>query len=320
MRLAATLGAVSLAAIATVARSFAGLLACLVVGGLANALAQPATNLYLARNVAPARLGVAFGVKQSAIPAATLLGGLAVPALALTVGWRWAFAGAALVASALAVADPGGSAGVGETPPPRAGPGAARATRRCVRSSSSPPGWALGAAAAGSLGSFLVSGAVDIGIDQGVAGLLSSGCSAAGLATRLVAGVRADRRGGRHLAAVVVLLAGGATGYALLATGEPALFAVGGLLGFCLGWSWPGLFNLAVVRSNPGAPGAATGITQTGTYIGAVAGPLLFGLAVDRWSYGAAWLAAGATSLAAAVAITGGRRSLVADRERRAAA
>ena len=121
---------------------------------------------------------------------------------------------------------------------------------------------------------------MDIGIDQGLAGLLSSVCSAAGLATRLVAGVRADRRGGRHLAAVIVLLAGGATGYALLATGEPALFAAGGLVGFCLGWSWPGLFNLAVVRNNPAAPGAATGITQTGTYIGAVAGPLVFGLLV----------------------------------------
>jgi 4-diphosphocytidyl-2-C-methyl-D-erythritol kinase len=50
----------------------------------------------LARRVEVARRATAFAVKQSAIPAAMLLGGLAVPALALTVGWRWAFAGGAV--------------------------------------------------------------------------------------------------------------------------------------------------------------------------------------------------------------------------------
>jgi predicted MFS family arabinose efflux permease len=113
------------------------------------------------------------------------------------------------------------------------------------------------------------------------------------------------------------MLAGGAAGYALLATGRAAFVAPGGLVCFCVGWSWPGLFNLAIVRNNPGAPGAATGITQTGTYLGAVAGPLLFGVAVDRWSYGPAWLGAGAVSLLAAAAVATGRRALRADRDRR---
>src|SRR5690606_19508698 len=60
------------------------------------------------------RQGIAFGIKQSAIPLATLLGGIAVPAITLSVGWRWTYvAGAtfAVLAAALVVSDrrPGGA-------------------------------------------------------------------------------------------------------------------------------------------------------------------------------------------------------------------
>ena len=73
------------------------------------------------------------------------------------------------------------------------------------------------------------------------------------------------------------LLAVGAAGLALLAVpGTPAL-AVGVLLGFGLGWSWPGLMNFAVVRLHPQAPAAATSITQTGVYAGGCLGPLSLG-------------------------------------------
>lgn len=314
MRLAAAVAAASLALVA-LSTTFPLLLASLVVGGSANALAQPATNLFLARRLPPGRLGLAFGVKQSAIPAATLLGGLAVPAVALTVGWRFAFAGAAVLAAGLAVAGPGTRAGA---------PTIVRGARRSPADTPLRPllllavGVGLGAAAAGTLGSFLVSGAVDAGISESRAGLLSAACSGAGLTTRVLAGRRADRRGGRHLATVVAMLGTGSLAYVLLASGSPGVVVVGGLLGFCVAWGWPGLFNLAIVRSNPGAPGAATGITQTGTYVGAVAGPVLFGLAVDAASYRVAWLATAGVSVAAALTVAAGRRLLVADRERRA--
>ena len=44
------------------------------------------------------RQGLSFGVKQAAIPVSTLLAGAAVPTVALTVGWRWAFVAAAVAA------------------------------------------------------------------------------------------------------------------------------------------------------------------------------------------------------------------------------
>ncbi|WP_309246228.1 MFS transporter [Verrucosispora sioxanthis] len=91
----------ALLAVAVVARSYPVLVGLLAVAGTANALGQLSSNALLARHVPPRRQGLSFGVKQAAIPVSTLLAGVAVPTLALTVGWRWAFvaaAGAALAA------------------------------------------------------------------------------------------------------------------------------------------------------------------------------------------------------------------------------
>jgi len=54
------------------------LVAALAVAGAANGAIQPAANRYLTRTVAAHRQGLAFGVKQAAIPAATLLSALAL--------------------------------------------------------------------------------------------------------------------------------------------------------------------------------------------------------------------------------------------------
>ena len=62
-----------------------------------------------------------------------------------------------------------------------------------------------------------------------------------------------------------------------MATDLVPTFVAGTLLAFTLGWGWPGLFNLAVVDSNRETPGSASGISQTGIYVGAGGGPAAFG-------------------------------------------
>jgi len=171
-------------------------------------------------------------------------------------------------------------------------------------------GVALGASAAGSLGAFLVSASVDAGMSEGTAGLALTLGSALGIAVRLWAGMRADRRAGGHLRWVVTMLTLGSFGYLLFAAGRPGLILAGLPLAFGAGWAWPGLFNLAVVLANPGSPAAATGITQTGTYLGAVAGPLAFGFLAEHVSFTVAWLVAAAAAAGASVAIWAGRAML----------
>jgi MFS family permease len=318
LRVATVVTAAACVATAGTGRSLPTLLAPIAVAGAANALCQPAANLLIARAVPAGRQGFAFAIKQSAIPFSTLLAGVAVPALALTVGWRWAFvaaAGLATVAGA-GVPDVGRPDRSGETGRQGRRPGRARRTAR-------PPtdvplrvmttlavGIGFGAAAGGTLGSFLVSAAVDGGLSEGAAGWLLTAGSVAGITVRLLAGVQADRRDGGHLRVVATMLLLGAGAFGILAIGDEWTYLLAGPAGFMTAWAWPGLFNLAVVRANPARPAAATGITQTGTYIGAVSGPLLFGFIAEHASFRVAWLVAAAFALVGSAAMLAGRRAL----------
>jgi hypothetical protein len=90
---------------------------------------------------------------------------------------------------------------------------------------------------------------------------------------------------------------------------------VGTVLGFGLGWSWPGLLQFAVVRLNPTAPAAATAIVQVGVYAGGCLGPVGFGLIATGMSFAAAWVVAAAAMLVAGGGVLVGRRMLVRHRE-----
>jgi cyanate permease len=85
------------------------------------------------------------------------------------------------------------------------------------------------------------------------------------------------------------MIATGAAGVILLNTaGLPGIY-IGATIAFFAGWGWAGLFTFSVVKDNPQAPATASGITQTGKYLGAAAGPPIFGFIADRVSFTAAW-------------------------------
>ena len=306
MQAAALGSAVSLLCIALFASSRNGLFGFLVLGGLANAVAQVAANLALARGVRAERQGLAFGMKQAAIPAATLLSGLAVPLVGTTIGWRWAFTGCALGAFAIACTVPKTTEGQ-----------VRHHTNKHSGDMRPMPlillalGIGLGSAAAVPLGAFTVESGVAAGLQVEFAGLLLAAGGVVGIVVRLALGWLADRRSAGHLRIVAAMLIAGTAGFVLLATGVSWLFVLGTVLAFGAGWGWHGLFNFAVVKYNRNAPAAATGITQTGAAAGSAAGPFLFGVIVESASYGTAWLSAGAAALAAVAAILSGRWMLI---------
>lgn len=307
-RIAVVGAAVLMAALALGARSYVALVVLLLCGAWCNAMGQLSSNLTLARSVPAHRMGLSFGVKQAAIPAATLLAGLAVPAVALTVGWRWAYGIGALLALAALSACPRADA----RPPARAAKGDRATGALAVIGAAS--GLAAGTATA--LGIFLVASAVDRGIDPGLAGLVLTLGSVVGLSARLLHGWLADRRTGGHVAVVAASLASGAAGFVLLAVpGTPAL-VVGVVLAFGLGWAWPGLLQFAVVRLNPSAPAAATSIVQVGVYAGGFAGPIVFGSLATHAGFPTAWTVNAVVMLVSAALMLVGRRMLVAHARR----
>ena len=357
-------------------RSWLALMILVGLAGLANSWGQPAANLYVARGVSSGRQGLALGIQKSGIPAASLLAGLAIPTVGLTIGWHWAFVLGGLLAFVVSLGVPA----VGETPP-AAGRGAVSsrevtsravadravtsgavtdgavadrevtdgavmdrevtdgavtsraATSRAVtdgavadRAVTDGPSvrprpdvamrllvavtcsTCLAAMGSMALSSFFVLSSVEIGVDEAVAGILLMAGSVVGIASRLVMGASADRAALSPFHMLTAMFAVAALAFVGLSTGSRAMLYSAMPFAFATSFAWPGLFHLAMVRSNPSAPGAATGITMTGNFTGAVCGPLLFGVLVEATSYGWAWGFAAITSgAAAAVMAVAGR-------------
>ncbi|MGH3356732.1 MAG: MFS transporter [Nocardioidaceae bacterium] len=307
--LAGGLALVSASAIALGARSYVVLLVMLVVAGVANAALQMTANLSLARSVSPGRQGLAFGVKQSAVPVAILVGGLAVPTVGVAVGWRWTFgaiavAGAVVVVAGLRMARTGPGVRADRPIPDRPPRGALVVSFVAMT---------LASGGLNSLGAFLPAWAFHVGLSPGNAGLLMAAGSALSVLARVLSGARADRRRGRNLPVVSSYLALGAVGVVVLSLGTIPTLIAGALVAFALGWAWPGLLLFAVVRVGRDSPATASGAVQAGAFAGGAAGPVLFGLLVAATDYPTAWRLAAAMLVGAAALLLVARRMFLRD-------
>lgn len=289
--------------IATLAHSYDVFIVLLAVSGVINGSLQPSINLYLSHVIPHERQGFAFGVKQAAVPVATLLAGLAVPTIALTVGWRYAYMGVAPLGVILYFLVPGSIL-------PRGGQNHANTT------SARPPAapilmlaiaMGLGTGAANAFGAFFVTFVVHSGWKPGDAGLLSVVGSFIGASARVSHGLLADRRHGKHFLVATWSTAIGGLGYLMLVFGIGRLIIPAMVVCYGAAWGWNGLFIFGVVRNFTKFAGYATGTVQSGAYVGSVIGPLGFGLLVEHSGYPIAWLVAAIAALTASLAISVGR-------------
>ncbi|HEY1176165.1 MAG TPA: MFS transporter [Phytomonospora sp.] len=304
-RAAVLLSAGAMLGIAAAAWNYWSLVALLAVGATANSAGQLSSNLLLSRHIPRRRQGLLFGLKQAAIPASTLFAGVSVPLIALTVGWRWAFALAGSLA--LLALLPLRDMGTAEAP---------RARKREEQGRPTPALLVIGlaaacaASAASNLSPFLADTAVSHGLSPAAAGLTLTLGSGAGLCARVGFGWLTDRRGGDGMALIATMLVVGAGGLALLSATSLWTLPLGAVAGFGLGWAWPGILNFAVTHTHPQAPAAATGVTQTGVYLGGMLGPLTFGWVADGHGYSPAWLMSAGVMVFAGVLMLVGRRLL----------
>ncbi|KLR60078.1 arabinose efflux permease family protein [Actinobacteria bacterium IMCC26207] len=299
-------------AIALGARHLAALIALSAIAGICNATAQLGANVYIARNLPIRRQGIGFAVKQSAIPGAALIAGILLPSVALTLGWRWVFAigsalgVAALIAVRVRVQSDLQSAHNREHLVHRdtlRGPRGALVMLAVAA--------AFATAAAITLGGFFVESTINSGVSPATAGYALALGSLISILVRLLVGGYADRQTGNLLGVVAIMILLGSCTSLIFVAQTPTAHFIGLPLAFGAGWAWPGLFNLSVIRASPGFPGRATGITQTGVYIGGAVGPVLFGFTAEHWSYSAAWVLAAVLGVCAAGAVTLGQRLLV---------
>ncbi|HEY1358300.1 MAG TPA: MFS transporter [Thermoleophilaceae bacterium] len=288
--------------VALLAHSAAGLAALLLLGGVGNALGSPTVSTLLKREVAGRKHGLAFGAQQSGASLGALLAGLALPAVAIPFGWRWAYVGAAVLTVVACAAAPRWEAVAAATP---------RGRRTSGLTSVHALGLAAVLASAAGVGfvSFLVSYSVDHGLSDAEAGLLLGGVSLMATLSRIGLGVHADRASQEPLRPVTAMLAASVIGYLLLITGTPGIVVAAALFTGALGWAWPGGLNLAVVQRCPDAPAWAVGVLMTGLFTGAVIGPLIVGLLAEHDLFAEAWGTCATFALLAAATLAATRRA-----------
>lgn len=273
--------------------------AFLCVAGLGVAVIDPGLAILVDRVIPTERQGLAFGIKEASIPASTLAAGIAVPAIALTVGWRWAFAVGLLPWLAIVVLLPRLRARATTTQhaslATHTGPGTTPRRGAMILLMVAA---ALGTAAASGIGIFLTDSAVSMGVSEAGAGLLLATGSVAGIISRVGTGVLADRIGGPQFKLIALMVAIGAVTMVAGASGSIPLLVVGTVGTFAAGWSWTGLYFLSLMRTSPAKPGAVVGLGIAGLGMGNALGPLGFGVLAESFSFETAWVGA---SIVAAV-------------------
>jgi MFS family permease len=309
MRINIVGSATVLIAIALFARSFAAFAVLLILGGAVYGLANPAANTSLAEQVDPSRRGIIFGLKHAGIPSSTLLAGLAIPVLILTVGWPATYAIAALLAPAVwlliptAHADPLAAAST---------PGRGSRPLNAMDLAMLAGAAALSAVVAISLGTFLVAAAVEkASFSESAAGILLFAGSVASIAGRVTAGAVTDRVGGRGFVGLAVMMGIGSVVFFLLPQATSAVaFVVLVLVAFATGWGWTGLMTFTVVNANTSTVAASSAITQAGVFLGAGFGPILLGWTIENTSFDMSWaLVSAALLIAASIATIVGIRT-----------
>ena len=293
--------------IAAGARSLPWLVGLLAVSGCSYALGQPAGTRLISTTVMPSRRGIAFGIKQAANPTASAIAGISVPAIALTLGWRWAFWISAGLALLMLVAIGGD-----------ADDEAARAGRRGERAAGGFDGgtialfftaFLLSMTVGTAVPTYYVAATVDAGNAPGLAGTLLAGASVGAILTRIASGALCDRIEQGHLYLFVAGLAAGVGGFLLLATGDALLMGIGAVVALSGTWGFNGVFWYAMTRAFPGAPGQVTGALLPGGQLGGALGPLVLGFVIEFTSFRTAWLfTAALAALGSYVMLLGARR------------
>jgi predicted MFS family arabinose efflux permease len=279
------------------------LLAAVALGGLPQALANPATNKAILAAVPAPRRGAVTGAKQSGVQLGAFAAGLPLAAAAGLLGWRgavWVAAVAALAAALWAWRT------LPTDPPPKPG-----TVLRTLAPPDSPVPWLAGfslflGAGIASVNTYLaLFGAQRLGMGPTLAGGLVAVLGVAGIAGR-VGWSRAATPG--RAPWLPGLLAGGAVGAAVLLAGavriEPLVWVAAVAVGvFAVSGNAVSMV-LVMQRSAPGRAGQDSALVAAGFFAGFAVGPPLFGLFAERDRYGDGWaLVAGEFAVAGAVAL-----------------
>ncbi|MGE0304381.1 MAG: MFS transporter [Acidimicrobiia bacterium] len=290
------------AVVAAASTTWVALALSLFLCGCAGVLADMVSALWVSRAVPPARHGFTFGLRQAMSPASAMIGGVAVPAIAATMGWRWAFAGVAVGTLAT-------GAFLRRMKPPvharrkhdRGGDvklSALMILGVSVCLAQTPVFFFIG---------FTVKAATSSGLSPTASGILFAASAALGIGCRVALGVFVDRSSKNVINVIISYLIVGSIGLAAISTGNSWVIVFACPLSFASLWAWQALVYVFILRTNKTAPAFAAAVMVVFFATGAFAGSVTFG-AISNHSIRAAWLSAAAMPIIAIPWMVAARR------------
>ncbi|WP_025132440.1 CynX/NimT family MFS transporter [Pseudomonas sp. PH1b] len=292
---------------------FAGLVLALAVCGVAQALANPVTNLLVLECVEPANKPAVVGLKQSGVQLSALFCGLLLPTLAAGLGWRGALAILLVPALALALWGPRVAPVAAPRQPLSLGLVRPNSRLMLLLSVQLCVGLVLS-----SFVTFLGVFAARQGVSSAEAGAMVAGFGAMGILARtLLTPLGARLREEGWLLLGLLLLACLALGVTAQATAQAHWPLWFGALGMGLTAVATNAIAMSMLLRDPafGSPAPASGLLSAGFFAGFALGPLLFGLVQQaQGGFANAWL------LSIAVLLLGCVFSLLLCKVRRGAA
>ena len=299
---------------AAVAPGFLAFLFCLFVAGSGWSVVNPALGKAIMDVFPVSERGIAMGVKQMGLTLGGLVAALVLPAIAATLGWRYAVGACALIV-AVPVAlgwRPLGAFHAGRREASiTAGAGEPASTwwwaRRPALVIFFATGLVLGmvqGAVLSYLPLFTIQG---LGFDKIGAGLLVAASQAGGAVSRLVLGAASDRwAAGRRSLWLAFTGAVGAVIFAVYAVWPASSAGLAGGLAFATGvgaYGWVGIFFvISVEAGGRDQSGLLSGVAFAAIVLGLLVGPPVFGLLLEGSdSYAVAWAVFAALSALVAI-------------------
>ena len=307
------IGGIGLGLVATGSLAAVALGAALI--GFGYGPMTPASSHILIRQTPPERRALIFSIKQTGVPLGGALAGLLVPPLTLAFGWQDAALAVGGASILLAIACEKLHRTLDDDADPQAtGEQHILAALRLVWSMPGLRRLSLASVVYSAMqlcvSAFIVTFLTErVGLHLVTAGIVMAATQASGVVGRILWGWLSDRlvTARQALALLGYAIAMTGAGLALVGTDWPliAVFATAAALGaVALGWN--GVFLAEIARvAPPGFAGMATGGALAFTFLGALAGPPLFGAVVDlTGSYRMAFLIAAACAGVAGLSVS----------------
>ena len=307
------IGGIGLGLVATGSLAAVALGAALI--GFGYGPMTPASSHILIRQTPPERRALIFSIKQTGVPLGGALAGLLVPPLTLAFGWQNAALAVGGASILLAIACEKLHRTLDDDADPQAkGEQHILAALRLVWSMPGLRRLSLASVVYSAMqlcvSAFIVTFLTErVGLHLVTAGIVMAAAQASGVVGRILWGWLSDRlvTARQALALLGYAIAMTGAGLALVGTDWPliAVFATAAALGaVALGWN--GVFLAEIARvAPPGLAGMATGGALAFTFLGALAGPPLFGAVVDlTGSYRMAFLIAAACAGVAGLSVS----------------